>query len=118
MSRKQTGKIEILNKSSDILSREIWQYLFNEYRYNGGDLDQMNDMLVDIYILDKYIIQNENTTLYWIMGERDGEWWTNIFLKKYDLRTMYKIDIDYTTGIITIIHPQNNNKKQPKEGLC
>lgn len=38
--------------SAKYFSRLVWQVLFDEYRNNGGDLDHMDSLLCDLYILE------------------------------------------------------------------
>jgi len=37
--------------SNKLFARLVWQVLFNYYRTNGGDLNEMDSLLCDLYIL-------------------------------------------------------------------
>lgn len=61
------------NRESKLVSRQIWQVLFNYYRLNGGCLDYMDCMLCDLYYLEKWVSkerhQEGNKILYWAFSK-------------------------------------------------
>jgi hypothetical protein len=46
-------------------ARKTWQQLFDIYRQNGGSLDNMGNILIDLNALTHYFEKYENFTIYW-----------------------------------------------------
>jgi len=44
----------------------VWQELFNIYRDGGGDLSEMDNLLCDLYSLERELEKNRSIDLYWI----------------------------------------------------
>lgn len=59
-------KVKTINfRGSAIPHYVIWKELFKVYRENGGDLDNMWDMVCDLTIIKKDIIKHARTAFYW-----------------------------------------------------
>jgi len=57
LSKKIYKSISFSCSVYECLPRKIWQVLFNFYRENGGDLDDMDNMLIDYEQCKKFIEQ-------------------------------------------------------------
>lgn len=55
------------SRDSKYISRIAWQMLFNVYREQGGSLDDMNEMLCDLYTLESWVNRYMYTgvPIYW-----------------------------------------------------
>jgi len=53
-------------------TRKILQELFNIYRHGGGDLDNIDNLLCDLYGLEHYMVKllNMEIKLYWSFHPR------------------------------------------------
>ncbi len=74
-----------------LISRKIWQELFNIYR-NNGDLESMDSMLCDLGILEKYVTntqQGASEPIYWTCKKS----WTEIL--NYNPHDLDYIKIEY-----------------------
>jgi len=50
-----------------LYSRLVWQKLFDLYRSAGGNLTYMDDMLCDLYSLERYF-ESGSFEVYWYFG--------------------------------------------------
>ena len=104
-----TIDIKYKEQNPDLLSRLIWQELFDEYRRAGGDLTRMDELLCDLSWLAKQISFGKSH-LYWkfnCCGFTEATLTLGPFPSEY-----YCIEIDYGCSKITIRPPviQKENK--------
>ena len=52
-------RIDLRGAAFDCLPRILWQALFDEYRQNGGSLDNMDNMLIDLRNCEKAFLEHD-----------------------------------------------------------
>ena len=126
--------IDVSNRSPSCWSRLVWQEMFNLYRKHGGDLDEMDNLLIDYDTIKKLIDGTwtgfpHSFKIVWGFGSHGltniyfdncadaTGWYTDdyAYLIEYD-RDKQTVKI---TFIITIQHKENifDNIIQHKENI-
>ena len=68
-------RIDLRGRSFDCLSRILWQALFDEYRNNGGSLDNMDNMLIDLRNCEKVFLEQDGEVSFVFGFEFDKTTW-------------------------------------------
>ena len=90
----KTISLHHISNTPPYLSKVIWQELFNYYRSQDGNLNQMNDFLCDLSELER-LIEAGTPAMYWDFDKEKG--YTN--LSDFYLPYHVKIEINYSSEI-------------------
>lgn len=68
-------RINLRGSSFDCLPRILWQALFDEYRSNGGSLDNMDNMLIDLRGCERVFLEQNGETSFLFGFSGDQTTW-------------------------------------------